>query len=40
MAPASSTCNAVGNALATVVIGKFSSEHDPARRTPLAQLEV
>ena len=35
-APANSTCNAVSNALATVVIGMICGEHDPARRTPLA----
>jgi aerobic C4-dicarboxylate transport protein len=40
MAPANSTCNAVSNAIATVVIGKICGEYDPARRTPLAQLEV
>jgi hypothetical protein len=36
MAPANTTCNAVGNAIATVVIGKICRQYDPARRTPLA----
>jgi aerobic C4-dicarboxylate transport protein len=40
MAPANSTSNAVSNAIATVVIGKICGEYDPAKRTPLAQLEV
>jgi hypothetical protein len=40
MAPANSTCNAVSNAIATVVIGMICGEYDPAKRTPLAQLEV
>jgi aerobic C4-dicarboxylate transport protein len=40
MAPGNSSCNAVCNAIATVVIGKICGEYDPARRTPLAQLEA
>lgn len=33
MAPANSTANAVGNAIATVVIAKICGEYDPANRT-------
>jgi aerobic C4-dicarboxylate transport protein len=40
MAPANSTANAVSNAIATVIIGKISGEYDPAKRVPLAALEV
>ena len=40
MAPANATANAVSNAIATVIIGKISGEYDPAKRVPLAALEV
>ena len=32
MAPANSTCNAIGNAISTVIISKWCGEYDPARR--------
>ena len=40
MAPANSTCNAISNAVATVVIAKICGEYDPTRRVPVEDLEV
>ncbi len=40
MAPANSTCNAVSNAIATMVIAKVSGEYDPPKKLSLAKLEV
>jgi aerobic C4-dicarboxylate transport protein len=40
MSPANSTCNAISNAVATVIIAKICGEYDPARKVPLKELEV
>ena len=38
MAPANATCNAIGNAIATVVVAKMCGEYDPARRASPAEV--
>ena len=40
MAPANSTCNAISNAIATVVIAKICGEYDPSKKVPVEELEV
>jgi aerobic C4-dicarboxylate transport protein len=40
MAPANSTCNAISNAVASIVVAKLCGEYDPGRRVPAKVMEI